>query len=136
MSLIRHELEYGWLNLDGHLHQALTKILITAGEEDGKGNKAKMQFMQSSYEPGSYVELHAHEETEEIFYVISGTGRAQIGDDEVTLTPGHFMWVPPHTAHGITNTGTEPLKFLIIAYPQYYSNWDDHKIRDGAPAVK
>ena len=136
MGLARHELEYGWQNLPGHLNQALTKILISKGEEDGAGNAAQMQFMQSSYEPGGYVELHAHEKTEEIFYIISGRGRAQVGEELVNLEPGSFMWVPPHTAHGITNTGTEPLKFLIIAYPQYYTDWNDHKIADGAPAVK
>ncbi|MBV6760253.1 cupin domain-containing protein [Rhodococcus opacus] len=136
MGLIRHELEYGWHNLPGHLGQALTKSLITVGETDESGYAAKIQFNQSSYEPGSYVELHKHEEAEEIFYVISGRGRAQIGDEQVTLEPGHFMWVPPKTAHGITNTGTEPLKFLIFAYPHDFSEWESRVITCGAPAVK
>lgn len=133
--LIHHELDFLWENPPGHIGQALAKTLIARGQTEHDGYKAQLNFDISSYEPGAYVELHRHREAEEIFYVISGQGKARIGDEVSQIGPGSVLWAPPGTGHGIVNTGTEPLKFIIVAYPRDYDPWEDRVITEGPPPV-
>lgn len=134
--LIHNELDYLWENPPGHIGQALAKTLIAQGQTEHNGYKAQLNFDISVYEPGAYVELHKHRAAEEIFYVISGQGKARVGEEVTLIGPGTLLWVPPGTGHAIVNTGTEPLKFLIIAYPRDNDPWEERVIVEGPPPVR
>lgn len=57
---------------------------------------------------------HAHEADEEFLYILSGRGRAQIGDETVEVGPGDFMGFPaPGPAHHLTNPYDEDLVYLM-----------------------
>jgi uncharacterized cupin superfamily protein len=57
---------------------------------------------------------HAHEADEEFVYILSGRGRAQIGDETVEVGPGDFMGFPtPSVAHHLTNPYDEDLVYLM-----------------------
>jgi uncharacterized cupin superfamily protein len=57
---------------------------------------------------------HAHEADEEFVYILSGRGRAQIGDETVEVGPGDFMGFPtPSAAHHLTNPYDEDLVYLM-----------------------
>lgn len=56
---------------------------------------------------------HAHLYQEEWVYVVSGRGRALIGDEHFPLAPGDFMGFPcDGTVHHLTNDGDEDLVVL------------------------
>jgi len=47
---------------------------------------------------------HAHEADEEFVYILSGRGRAEIGDETVEVGAGDFMgFATPSVAHHLTN---------------------------------
>lgn len=53
---------------------------------------------------------HVHAITDEAYYVISGTGRAELHDLQngfrtVQLNPGQYLQFPPNTLHRIVSTG-------------------------------
>jgi uncharacterized cupin superfamily protein len=57
---------------------------------------------------------HAHEADEEFLYILSGRGRAEIGDATVEVGPGDFMgFATPSVAHHLTNPYAEDLVYLM-----------------------
>ncbi len=57
---------------------------------------------------------HAHDDTEEVYFVISGKGRMVIGEDEFPIQAGDALYVPLGEYHETYNTGIEPLKLLWV----------------------
>jgi uncharacterized cupin superfamily protein len=57
---------------------------------------------------------HRHERDEEFLYILSGRGRAEIGDEIVEVGPGDFMGFPtPSVGHHLTNPYDEDLVYLM-----------------------
>jgi len=71
-------------------------------------------FNDNLVEPGTTIEPHEHESMEEVYYVISGTGRARVGDEETEVGEGSAVCIPPKKVHSLTNTGTYPLRFICF----------------------
>jgi len=66
--------------------------------------------------PGDYsTEFHAHRYEEECFYVLSGQGKATIGESTYRIGPGDFIGCPCNgVPHEMLNDGTEPLMYLVM----------------------
>src|SRR5215475_13603900 len=57
---------------------------------------------------------HAHEHDEEFVYILSGRGRAEIGDATIEIGPGDFMGFPtPSVGHHLINPYDEDLVYLM-----------------------
>ncbi len=89
-------------------------------------------------EPGEAPPLHIHDDTEQVFYVISGAGELQIGGDQ-TGDPGQrfavaasdLVRIPPRTWHRIFCRGDAPLVYLSIdcfpgGRPAAEPTWESH----------
>ncbi len=68
---------------------------------------------------GGSTEPHHHVRTEEIYYVLEGSGSMRIGDEAREVGPGDAIAIPPGATHQITNTGTSTLRFLCCCAPGY-----------------
>lgn len=85
-------------------------------------------------EPGEAPPLHKHDDTEQVFYVLSGRGRLEIGEDATdqgALNPGDLVRIPPATWHRVPCVGDEPLRYLVIdcfpgGRPGAEPTWDEH----------
>jgi quercetin dioxygenase-like cupin family protein len=53
---------------------------------------------------------HSHPHSDEIFFVMSGTGRATVGDEVHDVGPGAAIWIPRGVRHQLTNTGNTVLR--------------------------
>jgi oxalate decarboxylase/phosphoglucose isomerase-like protein (cupin superfamily) len=61
---------------------------------------------------------HNHPESEEILYVLSGTGEQMVADGPpFPVTAGDTIYVPTAVFHSTTNTGWSPLRLLAIYNP-------------------
>jgi quercetin dioxygenase-like cupin family protein len=77
------------------------------------GKEAVMYTVEIA--PGGQSGRHYHPGTE-IVYVTSGTGVLEIdGKSAVDFTPGAHVIIDPKTAHNAKNTGSAPLKVLVVA---------------------
>ena len=58
---------------------------------------------------------HSHERDEEFVYILSGRGRAEIGEETFEVGPGDFMGFPAPggPAHHLTNPFDEDLVYLM-----------------------
>lgn len=68
---------------------------------------------------GTITTAHYHPRTEEIYYILSGTGRMRMGDEHRDVGPGDAIAIPPGTIHQIENNGSVELKFLCCCAPGY-----------------
>jgi oxalate decarboxylase/phosphoglucose isomerase-like protein (cupin superfamily) len=97
-------------------------------------------FHEVTVPPGAVEGTHQHIGTEELYYIVSGSGLAYLGEDdmpgtenhatverwiyglgpqpckEVPVSPGHVIFTKSGGIHGIRNPGTEPLKFVAFLY--------------------
>jgi len=62
---------------------------------------------------------HRHIKTEEIYFILAGEGRMQLGDETRPVGPGDAIAIPPGETHQMTNTGGEVLRFLCCCAPPY-----------------
>ncbi len=60
---------------------------------------------------------HYHEETEETFYVVSGTVTILVGEARKTYAAGSIVVVPRRIVHGYWNETAERIKLLITFCP-------------------
>jgi mannose-6-phosphate isomerase-like protein (cupin superfamily) len=64
------------------------------------------------------VPKHMHPKTNEIQYIVEGTGTIWLGDKEVKVKPGDLVFIPMGTAHGGTKQeGDVPIKAIAIKTP-------------------
>ena len=97
--------------------------------KDGSEIRELLAYRNSCIEQQSLAEArlpvgaattgHRHMKTEEIYYVLEGTGQMQLGAEQRTVGPGDAIAIPPGVFHQITNTGENVLKFLCCCAPPY-----------------
>lgn len=55
---------------------------------------------------------HAHDEVDEVLYVVAGEGALRIGEGATELAPGSLSTIPRGTAHALERRGRNPLIVL------------------------
>jgi len=68
---------------------------------------------------GASTAAHHHVKTEEIYYILEGSGRMQVDDESRDVAPGDAIAIPPGAYHQITNTAETTLCFLCCCAPGY-----------------
>jgi len=68
---------------------------------------------------GGSTTRHRHPSTEEIYYILEGTGEMQIDDESRQVGPGDAIAIPPGASHELRNTGQTVLKLLCCCVPAY-----------------
>ncbi|MCP3476327.1 cupin domain-containing protein [Bradyrhizobium sp. CCGUVB1N3] len=117
----------------------ITAQLIHTGEMEGDalgpansvGYRSKM-FMAAdgatvSIQVGN-VPKHLHPNTNEIQYILDGTGTIWLGDKEVTVKPGDLVIIPKGMPHGGTKPISGQVKAIAIKTPPQAP--DDTKLLD------
>jgi quercetin dioxygenase-like cupin family protein len=62
---------------------------------------------------GTAAEPHCHP-NEQWIYVLEGTFRAKIGDDEIEATPGSVVYVPSNVVHSASATPDGDVVFFTV----------------------
>jgi mannose-6-phosphate isomerase-like protein (cupin superfamily) len=68
--------------------------------------------------PGQAQKVHAHEGSEKIYYVLRGTGRFTVGDEEEDLGEGHAVIARAGVPHGVRNETEQNLVLLVTMAPR------------------
>lgn len=61
--------------------------------------------------------FHTHPSTDEGFYVAEGQATFQLGDRELSVGAGTFVFVPRGTPHTVWNSGDGPVHGLLLISP-------------------
>ena len=89
-----------------------------------------VSIARARVEPGVTTRWHRLKGTSERYFIISGRGLVEIGEQPPQeVTTGDVVLIPPMCRQRITNTGAEDLVFLAICSPRFsqdvYEDVDD-----------
>jgi quercetin dioxygenase-like cupin family protein len=83
--------------------------------------------------PGEAPPPHRHDDMEQIFYILSGQGRLEVGPESepYPVQAGDVVRIPPTTLHRIHCVGDTSLRYLAVdcfpaGRPEAEPTWDDH----------
>ncbi len=68
--------------------------------------------------PGQSQKVHAHEDSDKVYYVMSGTGRFTVGDEEQDLSQGRAVIARAGELHGVRNESDHNLVLLVTMAPR------------------
>jgi mannose-6-phosphate isomerase-like protein (cupin superfamily) len=94
-------------------HQLRSHILMDAGELGSR----HMTVTWIEVPSGASETLHSHEEAEQVYVVVRGTGTLSAAGDTEQLEPGDLALIPPASDHTVANHGTEQLALLSVQSP-------------------
>ena len=83
-------------------------------------------------EPGEAPPLHVHDDTEQVYYMLEGSGILSIGEEkkEFPVAPGDVVRIPPSTPHSI-KADKKTIRYLAIdcftsETGKLEPTWDEH----------
>lgn len=94
-------------------HKLRIKFLMDAGELGARN----MSVTWIEVPPGVDQELHSHEEAEQVYVVVQGTGTLSATGDTEQLLPGDLALIPPASDHTLANEGDETLALISVQSP-------------------
>jgi mannose-6-phosphate isomerase-like protein (cupin superfamily) len=69
--------------------------------------------------PGCAVTPHYHRDLEEIYYIVSGFGLMTVGENSREVSAGDAVYIPRGHRHSLKNTGSEPIKLILVCGPAF-----------------
>ncbi|MFB7361671.1 cupin domain-containing protein [Streptomyces hydrogenans] len=105
--------------------------------EDGSHTGHRLAITESVLAPHTQgPPQHRHSRHDEGFYVLSGTVRFTVGDEEYDATTGTLVMVPPGTPHTFANPTDRPAVMLSTFTPDLYVQYFrdlQRALADGRP---
>jgi quercetin dioxygenase-like cupin family protein len=71
-----------------------------------------------AFEPGQTQASHRHAVGDKLYFVLFGSGRIRVGDDERLVGAGDLVCAPAGSEHGVTNPGPGRLTLLVTMAPK------------------
>ena len=99
-------------NVKNRKNETLRDTYFLIDPENSPSKKLKMGHT-TIYATGKTTG-HAHDDMEEVYFVVSGEGLMQIGDDEFAIKAGDAFYVPPGEHHTTYNKGNLPLTVIWV----------------------
>jgi mannose-6-phosphate isomerase-like protein (cupin superfamily) len=93
----------------------VSHLLLAEGQFDSRN--LAVTWVEGA--PGSQQPLHVHEDAEQAYVIVRGSGRMILGDEEREVGPGTLVFIPPGTQHAIRNDGAEPLVYVSATSPPF-----------------
>lgn len=102
---------------EGRTYNCGTMTAVFKADENETANKYSISewwLEPNSDGPGA----HQHEENDEIFYGLEGTGSILVGNKWIDIKKGTFLRIPAKTIHDFANRTTEKCGLLNFLIPR------------------
>ena len=83
----------------------------------GKDTDGNFCFFEGDSDRKGGPPLHLHKEQDEVFYVVEGKFRFQVGDEKFDLGAGDCLFAPRKVPHAFVHLGDEKSKMITIFQP-------------------
>jgi mannose-6-phosphate isomerase-like protein (cupin superfamily) len=80
---------------------------------------ALQSLAEATLEPDEATERHYHRVTEEIYFVLKGSGDMEVDGEHKRIAVGDAVLIPPGAWHSLHNNGTSELRILCCCAPPY-----------------
>jgi mannose-6-phosphate isomerase-like protein (cupin superfamily) len=74
---------------------------------------------EATLSPGQATAPHHHRASEEIYFVLAGTGLMELDGERRHVAAGDAILIPPGGRHTLANDGDGPLRILCCCSPPY-----------------
>jgi quercetin dioxygenase-like cupin family protein len=102
---------FNWQDHTGSQAEKFYKTNLWQGEHVMVGlNCLDKQQVQS---------VHAHQGADKFYFVLEGSGRFTVGDDERDAVAGSLVVAPAGVPHGVVNDGSGRLSLLVAIAPPF-----------------
>ncbi|NOZ83025.1 MAG: cupin domain-containing protein [Euryarchaeota archaeon] len=81
--------------------------------------ESRLSVAIARLEEGCAARKHLHRESEEVYYIISGSGVVHVGGESSQVEAGDAVLIPANTPHFAVNTGRGELVILCASSPPY-----------------
>jgi mannose-6-phosphate isomerase-like protein (cupin superfamily) len=95
------------------VHRLNSHLLMDAGELGSRN--CSVNWLEVP--PGASEELRSHEEAEQVYVVVRGTGTMTATGDSQSLAEGDLVLIPPATDHAVSNDGDAPMALVSVQSP-------------------
>jgi mannose-6-phosphate isomerase-like protein (cupin superfamily) len=95
------------------LHKLRPHLLMDAGELGSRNLSVNWLEVPS----GASEELRSHEEAEQVYIVVAGSGTMSATGDTQRLGPGDLVLIPPATDHAVANEGADMFALVSVQSP-------------------
>jgi mannose-6-phosphate isomerase-like protein (cupin superfamily) len=113
--------------LAGHVLSSAGDGFVIAEWQDTGGPAGPPRFI---------APLHLHHADDEAWYVLEGSLRVRVGDDEIEARTGSGVFVPRGTPHTYWNPKPERLRYLLVMTANIYRLIQEiHTMTDRSPAA-
>jgi quercetin dioxygenase-like cupin family protein len=85
------------------------KVSLAAGE--------RLYAGMNCFLPGQEHQAHVHPDQDKLYYVLEGSGEAQVGEELTAVISGDLILARAGVLHGLRNTGAGPLSVLVVFSP-------------------
>jgi quercetin dioxygenase-like cupin family protein len=83
----------------------------------GNDTRGAMDYFICEVAPHGGPPLHVHHNQDETLHVMNGRFKVRIGDQEHTLDPGGFAYLPAGLPHAFLNLTDQPAELIIVFAP-------------------
>ena len=80
---------------------------------------AAQSLAEATLEPSEVTQRHYHRLSEEIYFVIKGSGDMEVDGEHARVRPGDAVLIPAGAWHSLENNGTSELRILCACVPPY-----------------
>jgi mannose-6-phosphate isomerase-like protein (cupin superfamily) len=94
-------------------HRLQAHVLMDAGELGSR----RLSVTWLSVPAGAKQALRSHEEAEQAYVVVRGSGTMSVAGDTQAVGEGDLILVPPATEHSVSNDGGAELAVVSIQSP-------------------
>jgi mannose-6-phosphate isomerase-like protein (cupin superfamily) len=98
-----------WRDFEGSQLEKFYKTTLWQGEH--------VMIGLNCLEPNQIQSVHAHSGADKFYFVLSGSGRFTIGEEQQTAPAGTVVVAPAGVPHGVENPGAERLALLVAIAP-------------------
>ena len=94
-----------------------------------RAGQGRLSLAMETLGPGQHTVPHWHAHLEEIYYIVTGAGRMEIGTETCEVRAGDAILIPLYLTHCLHNTGDSDLVLLCPVSPPWYA--DDFRVEEG-----
>jgi mannose-6-phosphate isomerase-like protein (cupin superfamily) len=80
---------------------------------------ALQSLADATLEPSEATQRHYHRLSEEIYFVVKGSGDMEVDGEHSRIRPGDAVLIPAGAWHSLDNDGTSELRILCACVPPY-----------------
>lgn len=94
-------------------HHGVGKIAFVRpfSDEDFETNLSFVDYVEIP--PGSSIGIHTHDENEEIYFIVEGSGTMHTNGEDFAVSGGDLVLNRRGWTHGLMNDSQAPLKVLV-----------------------